>query len=81
MPCIFIQSTSVDVVSVKPAAGAEPVGHAPTCEVEAGATGINATAAVALDEASTGTRAAIKATAETTPTRRLILENILSPFV
>ncbi len=71
-----MQSTSVDVVSEKPEAGAEPVGQAEYVAAFAGLTGERAGAAEAVDEASTGTRAAITAIAERTPTRRFIVENI-----
>jgi hypothetical protein len=73
-----MQSTSVDVVSVKPAAGAEVPGQALYSAALAGATGVVATAAEAGDTESAGTSAAITAIAVSTPKRFLKLENIVS---
>tara|TARA_Y100000590_G_C15675944_1_gene998021 strand:- start:133 stop:336 length:204 start_codon:yes stop_codon:yes gene_type:complete len=54
-------------------------GHAEYVERLDGATGIVAGAAVALDVASTGTRALSRAIPATMPTRRFIFESILPP--
>jgi hypothetical protein len=70
-----MQSTSVDVVSVKPAAEAEPVGHANMVCVSPGSAATVSGAAEAEFE-STGIRAAITVIAVMTPNRRLKWENI-----
>jgi pyruvate/2-oxoacid:ferredoxin oxidoreductase alpha subunit len=74
-----MQSTSVDVVSVKPADAmlADP-GHAEYVDEDAGAAAVVSGAAVAGDDAITGTSAAITAIAERTPIRRFKWEIIIS---
>jgi hypothetical protein len=80
MPYILMQSTSVDVVSVKPAAAAEPEGHAlyVAGSVTARVSDVDG-AADAGELVRAGTPAVITAIAAKTPIRRFRLERILPP--
>jgi hypothetical protein len=75
-----MQSTSVDVVSLNPAEGIDAeVGQAEKDAVSLLATVVAEAAAEAGDAASTGTSAAITATAVKTPIRRFKWESMLPP--
>tara|TARA_B100001146_G_scaffold88907_1_gene78842 strand:+ start:16 stop:249 length:234 start_codon:yes stop_codon:yes gene_type:complete len=74
-----MQSTSVDVVSVKPAdAMLADAGHVEYVDELAGAAAVVNGAAETGDEARAGTSAAIRAIAERTPIRRFRWEIIIS---
>ena len=79
-----MQSTSVDVVSVNPAAGVEAeAGHAESAVTSVADTAVSAVvgAAEATDTESAGTSADITAIAVNTPRRFLKLENIVSSIL
>ena len=77
-----MQSTSVDVVSVNPAAAIDAfVGQADSDVVSPAAVAVVAGAAETVDTANVGTSAANTATAVRTPIRRLRWENMFPPLL
>jgi hypothetical protein len=78
MPNILMQSTSVDVVSVNPAAGAESFGQALYPVREPGVSAVTAFGAHAAAEADWGTKATVAHTTATLSSRAVCFLRLVS---